>query len=318
MLTNDNQGIYRQDNHGWLFARSNGSVFQAGPAKNMNWYTTSNSGGGTSPAGTRASDADSMNGNAVMFDAIAGKILTVGGSPSYDGSTPTSNAHIITVGSSPGSQPSVQRITNMAYARAFHNSVVLPTGQVIIIGGLSFARVFNDDTSVLYPELFDPVTSQFTKLAPMSVPRNYHSVALLLPDGTVFSSGGGLCGTGCAVNHFDAQILTPPYLLDSTGNPVTRPQISGSSPTSDVAVGTIFTVTTNGPVASFALIRFSSVTHSVNTDQRRVPLKPVAQNGNTYTLVTPNDPAVVVPGSWMLFAMDSNGIPSLARVMYFF
>ena len=318
MLTNDNQGIYRQDNHGWLFARSNGSVFQAGPAKNMNWYTTSNDGGNTSPAGTRASDPDSMNGNAVMYDAVAGKILTVGGSPSYDGSTSTSNAHIITVGSEPGSEPSVQRIANMAYARAFPNSVVLPTGQVIIIGGISFARVFNDDTSVLYPELFDPATLQFTKLAPMTVPRNYHSVALLLPDGTVFAGGGGLCGAGCAVNHFDAQILTPPYLLDSAGNHATRPRILGSSPSTDVAVGSRYTVTTDGPVASFSLIRFSSATHSVNTDQRRVPLKPVAQNGNTYALVTPDDPGVVVPGSWLLFAIDGKGVPSLGRVMYFF
>jgi len=28
MLTNDAQGMYRQDNHGWLFAWSNATVFQ--------------------------------------------------------------------------------------------------------------------------------------------------------------------------------------------------------------------------------------------------------------------------------------------------
>ncbi len=48
----------------------------------MNWYSA-NGNGGTVPAGARGSDADAMNGNAVMYDAVAGKILTVGGAPSY-------------------------------------------------------------------------------------------------------------------------------------------------------------------------------------------------------------------------------------------
>ena len=318
LLTNDKQGIYRQDNHGWLFARGDGSIFQAGPSSAMNWYTTSSASGDRTSAGNRASDPDSMNGNAVMYDAVAGKILTVGGSPSYDGSVPTSNAHIVTVGNTPGSTASVQRIANMNYPRAFHNSVILPTGQVVIIGGLSYARVFTDDTAVMYPELFDPKTLTFTKLAPMSVARAYHSIALLLPDGTVFAGGGGLCGKGCAVNHFDAQILKPPYLFDGAGNLAPRPQIISSSPTTDVKIGARFSVTTNGPVTSFSLVRFSSVTHSINTDQRRVPLTPISTNGNTYTLQTPNEPGIVVPGSWMLFAVNGKGVPSEGRIMYFF
>ncbi len=48
----------------------------------MNWYNP-NPGGSTSPAGLRGNDADAMNGNAVMFDAVAGQILTMGGAPSY-------------------------------------------------------------------------------------------------------------------------------------------------------------------------------------------------------------------------------------------
>ena len=121
MLTNDQQGVFRSDNHGWLFGWKNGAVFQAGPSSAMNWYGTTGSGSQTS-AGKRASDPDSMNGNAVMFDALNGKILTVGGSPSYGPSTATSNAHIITIGS-PNTMPTVQTIGSMNYARAFGNSV---------------------------------------------------------------------------------------------------------------------------------------------------------------------------------------------------
>ena len=44
----------------------------------MNWYTTTGS-GTTKPAGQRGTDADAMCGNAVMYDAANGKILTAGG-----------------------------------------------------------------------------------------------------------------------------------------------------------------------------------------------------------------------------------------------
>ena len=59
MLTADAQGIFRADNHGWLFAWSDAYVFQAGPSSAMNWYGTAGNGSQTG-AGTRASDPDSM------------------------------------------------------------------------------------------------------------------------------------------------------------------------------------------------------------------------------------------------------------------
>jgi galactose oxidase len=73
MLTADAQGIFRSDNHAWLFAWKNGYVLQAGPSKAMNWYGTSGT-GSQAPAGNRASAVDSMNGVAVLYDAVAGKV----------------------------------------------------------------------------------------------------------------------------------------------------------------------------------------------------------------------------------------------------
>lgn len=49
----------------------------------MNWYDIP--GNATVPAGPRGNDTDAMNGNAVMYDAVAGKIFTSGGALNYGG-----------------------------------------------------------------------------------------------------------------------------------------------------------------------------------------------------------------------------------------
>ena len=243
-----------------------------------------------------------------MYDAVAGKILTVGGAPDYQDADATSNAHIITLGA-PGDAPTVATINNMAYERSFANSVILPDGTVFITGGQSYADPFSDADSAYTPELFDPATETFTQLAPMAIPRNYHSVGILLPDATVGNGGGGLCGD-CATNHYDMQIFTPPYLFDGGGGLAARPVISSVS-TGSVAVGTSFTATTAGGVDSFSIIRLTSTTHTVNTDQRRIALTPSGTAGTTYTLDIPADPGVAVPGVWYLFAL-AGGVPSVA------
>jgi galactose oxidase len=160
-----------------------------------------------------------MNGNAVMYDV--GKILTVGGAPAYQNANATSNAHVIDITNG----VTVRKVASMSYARASHNSVVLPDGKVLVVGGESYPVPFSDDTSVLNPELWDPATETFTTMAAMTVPRNYHSVAMLLPDGRVFAGGGGLCGS-CSTNHPDGQIFTPPYLLNADGTAAARPSIA--------------------------------------------------------------------------------------------
>ena len=131
MLTADAAGVYRADNHGWFFGWKNATVFQAGPSAAMNWYGTSGT-GTQSAAGNRGNDPDAMNGNAIMYDAVNGKILTVGGAVNYGNSPATSNAHIVTIGN-PNTAASVVTIGNMAYARSFANTAVLPNGQVSLL-----------------------------------------------------------------------------------------------------------------------------------------------------------------------------------------
>lgn len=304
-------GVYRADNHGWLFGWSNRYVFQAGPSVAMNWYGTDGAGSQAS-AGPRTGDTDAMCGNVAMYDAVNGKILAVGGAIDYQDADATSNARIITIGK-PGDVANVQTITSMAYQRSFANSVILPDGTVLITGGQVRASPFSDDTAQFTPELFNPATNTFTQLAPMAIPRTYHSTALLMPDATVMNGGGGLCGA-CATNHFDAQMFNPPYLYDATGALATRPVITGVS-VGSINVGGTFTANIDSVVTAFSLIRITSTTHTVNTDQRRIALTPSGTNGNSYTLTLPSDPGVAIPGPWMLFAINAAGVPSVSKII---
>ena len=149
-------------------------------------------------------------------------------------------------------------------------------------------------------------------MAPEAEPRNYHSVAVLLPDGTVFSGGGGLCGS-CSTNHPDGQIFTPPYLLNANGTLATRPTIT-SAPTS-AATGQTITVTTGQPVSQFSMVRYGESTHSVDNDQRRIPLSIVSSSSDTYQLAIPSDPGIALPGPYMLFALNASGTPSVSTTI---
>ena len=83
--------------------------------------------------------------------------------------------------------------------------------------------------TILAPEIWNPDTGQWREVADAGAPRNYHSIALLLPDGTVLSAGGGLCN--CNADHQNGQVYSPPYLFNADGTLATRPTIS-SGPSS--------------------------------------------------------------------------------------
>lgn len=121
-----------------------------------------------------------------------------------------------------------------------------------------------------------------------------------------------------AKDHFDGEIFSPPYLFTPSGSLATRPAISQLS-ASRAIVGAKITVTLSNNLAgaSFSMVRMGSATHSINSDQRRVPLSNVqAGTAGSYTIRLPNDSGVLLPGPWYLFAMSKEGVPSVARTVY--
>jgi galactose oxidase len=124
----------------------------------------------------------------------------------------------------------------------------------------------------------------------------------------VVFAGGGLCD--CAANHWDFEILTPPYLYNTDGTLATRPTIQ-SSPTSARAGNSIKVVLNSSNSHTFALIKTSAVTHSVNNDQRRIPLVVTKRDRSTFTVRIPSNTNVTLLGDYFLFAMNGNGVPSI-------
>ena len=302
----DPGGIYRDDNHAWLWATPGGRVFQAGPGTDMHWISTTGSGNVTD-VGKRGTSAYSMNGNSVMYDV--GKILVTGGAVAYSGANYPATERSYTIDISNNSSAVVNRRGNMNQGRVFHNSVVLPSGEVVVTGGQCSPQPFKDDCARLNAEIWNPATGAFRQLAAMQTPRTYHSVSLLMQDGRVWVAGGGLCGN-CSTNHPNAEIFSPPYLF--AGNALaTRPIINNAPSTADY--NTTINVQTNTSIDEFVIVRMSSATHSVNNEQRRIPLTATNSGGNNYRV---NIPARgwVPPGNYFLFAMK-NGVPSVATVI---
>jgi galactose oxidase len=292
--------------HPRLILAPDGRVFAPGPSPHMKLYSTSGS-GSVSSAGDRSDDETSQNDITVVYDI--GKLLKAGGNPSYDRATPaywpsSQYSYLIDF----NGFPTVTKVAPMKYPRNFANGVVLPDGTIFVAGGLDNAKGFSDDGKILPAELFDPRTRTWKELPATAVARPYHSIAVLLPDARVLVGGGGLCpgNDSCSVNHPNVEIFSPSYLFAGT-----RPTIS--APSTVTANGGSFEVTVGGTVTRFTLVRMSSVTHSVNTDQRLIPLAS-SGTGTTRTLTAPANKNIAPPGYYMLFALDGD-IPSVAAIV---
>jgi hypothetical protein len=194
---------------------------------------------------------------------------------------------------------------------------MLADGSVLATGGnFTGAGLVDMNGGVYNAERWDPATGQWTTLAAQQVTRQYHSTALLLPDGRVLSSGGGICGTCDQVGYLakNAEIFTPPYLFkkDGSGELAPRPEITGAPST--VNHGMSFQVTTPNAasIRKVWLIRLGSQTHSVEMEQRYLPLGFTAGDG-TLTASVPANAHTAVPGVYMLFIVDDAGVPSSRR-----
>jgi hypothetical protein len=210
-------------------------------------------------------------------------------------------------------QPTVQwrETAPMNNARSYQNLTLLPDGTVFASGGMSTSDGVDLSQAVLPTEIWDPVTETWTTTASMSVGREYHSTALLLPDGRVLMAGGGQLPGSTATNEYNAQLYSPPYLFKGA-----RPTITAAP--SLVQYGSSFQVTTPDAarIAKVSLVRTPSVTHDFDQNQRFTFLN-FTQAGGVLSVQAPAQANLAPPGYYMLFIVDTNGVPSVASFVRF-
>ena len=200
--------------------------------------------------------------------------------------------------------PAWHQVASMAFPRAYQNTTLLPDGTVLVTGGGTTLDGHDTSKAVLAAELWSPATQQWQTLASATVPRLYHSTALLMPDGRVLTAGGG--NDNGAVNETQGEIFSPPYLFKGA-----RPTIA--SVPGNLQYGASFSVTTPdaATIASVVLIRPAAVTHAFDENQRFVPLSFTPQGG-ALTVQAPANANLAPPGYYMLFIVNANGVPSVA------
>src|SRR5262249_2757587 len=206
----------------------------------------------------------------------------------------------------------------MSAGRIEMNATILPNGKVLAQGGSLSNEI--PDTSGKTADLYDPASNSFGSGGTAAYSRLYHSTALLLPDATVMSIGsnpGGRGGYEPAI-----EIYSPPYLFDANDQLITdRPTITGTSPASGVigyGAPLSVTYTSAAPIGSAVLVRPGSSTHAFDMDQRLVGLcgpapQPPCAGSGTLNLTSPPNGGIAPPGYYMLFLLDSAGVPSKAQ-----
>ena len=215
-------------------------AFYSGPTRRCERSTRA------APARGRASASatpiDRSYGSHALYDV--GKILVAGGDDS------SSDARVIDIN---GPTPQVSATAPMANGRRQHNLTVLADGSVLATGGNSSgASPGRPQQRRLRRRAVEPRHRDVDDDGRRTGTRQYHSTALLLPDGRVLSSGGGICGACDDLGYLakNAQVFTPPYLFkaDGSGELAPRPQIAGAPATA--THGTNFQIDTPTPPGS--------------------------------------------------------------------
>ena len=281
----------------WMHLAPNGKVFVSGPGS-TGYMDTVGAGYFSFLAYSKYGYRGDFNGSSVMYDP--GKVLILGGGA-------TNTAEIIDL---TAPTPEWTFVEHMAYWRRHGTATLLPDGKVLVAGG-------HPDHPTLPAEVWDPATRRWATMASMRESRAYHSTAVLLPDGRVLVAGGGRSGFGDGQNnpievngHFNAELFSPPYLFKGA-----RPTISSAPPS--VGYGQTFFVSTPNAasIAKVRWVRLSSVTHSFDMNQRINTLNIASRVSDGLHVIAPAEPNSCPPGHYMLFILNGNGVPSVAKIV---
>jgi Domain of unknown function (DUF1929) len=203
---------------------------------------------------------------------------------------------------------------NFSGMRQNSMAIIMPDGKVLVIGGSTTDPRNSaglDHDAVLIPEEFDPIRGEWKTLSVRAtVPRIYHSVSLLLPDGRVWTAGSNHdSDLGEDARELRIEVFEPWYFEKR------RSEITGLP--ESVAYAQQFGVDTPqaDSITAVAAIRAGSTTHGFNFDQRYIGLEFSRVGLNQLKVVAPPNGNIAPPGYYLLFLIDRNGVPSKGKFL---
>ena len=200
--------------------------------------------------------------------------------------------------------PKYKAAAKVKHARMHLNTVLLPDRTVLATGGAAVEE--HKVNAALEAEIFDAAAGTWRTAAKARVARLYHSVALLTPDGKVITAGSN---PHRGVEELRIEVFSPPYLFKGA-----RPAFSLAD---DHAVyGATLGATTGAELREVNLVRPSATTHASNSEQRLLDLPFTVTGPDAIELTLPDNPNLAPPGWYMVFAVSTGGVPSMAQWLH--
>jgi hypothetical protein len=207
--------------------------------------------------------------------------------------------------------PRWKRMNKMNQRRIHANGVLLPDGNVLVVGGMSSyghsAGEHGTHGAVYEAEMYNPSANTWTTMSQQQRPRLYHSTAILLPDARVISMGSNPHTKSIEKT---IEIFSPPYLFHGD-----RPVITDSP--EQIAYAQPFTITVNQArhIGQVVLMRPEVLTHVTNTDQRLLELEFHVAHDEKLTIQGPAKASHMPRGYCLLFVLNQDGVPSVGKFL---
>ena len=232
------------------------------------------------------------------------KILVFGGKQVGDEYSPSNKVFMVDFSNS--FKPIITELNSMKSARSNLNATILPDGKIFLNGGHAYNEF---EFSSFIPEIYDSNTETSIEMDRAYFRRNYHATSLLLPDGRILVAGGDV---------WNAEIFYPPYLFSKDFKDKTilaeRPEITSLD--KEIKRGENLKIETIGNISKVTLISTGSTTHAQGSESKFRNLKFSKISETEIEVEITSNPNDLQNGAYLMFVINSNGVPSKGKIVY--
>jgi hypothetical protein len=292
--------------YGHLFLLADGRIFYSGGQYGDNngvrpavWDLATNT--TVDVPGLPEPGSRNQSASVLLPPAQAQRVMIIGGGP-YDMHNQAGATASTAIADLGAAAPAYVRAADLHMARMHLCATLLPDRTVLVNGGAMMEETAAQ--AALGAEIHDPATGEWRMAAESRVPRLYHSVALLMPDGSVVTAGSN---PQRKTEELRVEVYRPPYLFAGP-----RPPVAVAQPDAGYGARLRVTVGDAAAIASASLIRPGATTHSSDLEQRLVDLPATVAGADALDLRMPASPNLAPPGWYLLTVVDRAGVPSPA------